>query len=97
MRSIKVSPLYPKQLYRSVQYGATAPKSTTMVCPVHNFPPPSKLLVCYQPQPCRVKSLYMKRFWDVPTPDQASPSANGLGGRGVPVLLPAHACVQGGY
>ncbi len=47
--SIKVSPLYPKQHYRSVQYGATAPKSTTTVCLVHNFPPPSELLVCYQP------------------------------------------------
>jgi hypothetical protein len=49
IRSIKVSPLYPKQLYRSVQYGATALKNTTTVCPVHNFPPPSELLVCYQP------------------------------------------------
>jgi hypothetical protein len=49
IRSIKVSPLYPKQLYRSVQYGATAPKNTATVCPVHNFLPPSELLVCYQP------------------------------------------------
>jgi hypothetical protein len=62
IRSIKVSPLYPKQLYRSVQYGATAPKSITTVCPVHNFPPPSELLVCYQPHrqtvmPCQ-KSIY---------------------------------------
>ncbi len=62
IRSIKVSPLYPKQLYRSVQYRATAPKSTTTVCPVHNFPPPSELLVCYQPHRQTVmpgqKSIY---------------------------------------
>jgi hypothetical protein len=62
IRSIKVSPLYPKQLYRSVQYGATAPKSTTKVCSVHNLPPPSELLVCYQPHRQTVmpgqKSIY---------------------------------------
>jgi hypothetical protein len=36
--------------------------STTTVCPVHNFPPPSELLVCYQPHRQTVmpgqKSIY---------------------------------------
>ncbi len=79
-------PLYPKQLYRSVQYGVTAPKGTTTVCPVHNFPPPSDYSSATSHtgrQSCRVKSLFMRCFWlqipppptpRLPSPDTIAPS-----------------------
>ncbi len=46
---------------------------STTVCPVHNFPPPSELLVCYQPHKQKVllgqKSIY-ETFLPTPFPTE---------------------------
>jgi hypothetical protein len=52
--------------------GLAALGGQVTVCPLHNFPPPSELLVCYQPNRHKVipgqksKAVYMKRSWVKP-------------------------------
>jgi hypothetical protein len=53
---------------------------STTVCPVHNFPPPSELLVCYQPHRQGVmpgqKSIYetfLVKISSLPQGDDSSP------------------------